>query len=346
MGADPRFFDRLGPFTAGGLADELGLSCFGERSSVVEDAVEPHALGPNQICFLSKGPGDAGFDANGGVVILPDTQDVTAVSQASSVLVAANPKSAFARIVGRLTCLRTHEGPQAIHPTAKIDKSARIAPGAIVAQDAVIGANVVVGPGAVIGPGVQIGEGSRIGARATVQCAILGARCEIYAGAIIGEAGFGLVPDETGLIAIPHIGRAILEDDVTVGANSTIDRGMIRDTVLRRSVKIDNLCHVAHNCEIGEYTVMAAFSGVSGSVEVGKGVQFGGRAGVADHLHIGSGARLAAFAGVMDDVPDGEMWAGSPAQPIRRFLREVAWLRKSAGRPKRKVSEKPGKREA
>lgn len=345
MGADPRFFERLGPFTAGGLADELGLLCIGERAASVEDAVEPAQVGPAQICFLAKAPGEDRFDAQGGVVIIPSPEVADQIDGAGACLVSDNPKSAFAKITARLTRLRAHEGSAAVHDDAQIDPSARIEPGVVIGQGAEIGANVHIGAGSVIGPGVVIGARSRIGARAVLQCAILGERCEIYSGAIIGEAGFGLAPDAGGMIAIPHIGRVVLEDDVTVGANSTVDRGMIRDTILHRSVKIDNLCHVAHNCEIGEFTVMAAFSGVSGSVEVGRGAQFGGRAGVADHLRIGDGARLAAFAGIMDDVPDGEMWAGSPAQPIRRFLREVAWLRKSAGKPRRKASETPDKGE-
>jgi UDP-3-O-[3-hydroxymyristoyl] glucosamine N-acyltransferase len=153
---------------------------------------------------------------------------------------------------------------------------------------------------------------------------------------VVGEAGFGLAYEAGAIVTLPHLGRVIVEDEVTIGANSTIDRGMLRDTVLGQGSRIDNLCHVAHNVTLGRHVVMAAFAGISGSVDVGAGAQFGGRVGIADHLSIGAGARLAADAAVMRDVPAGETWAGSPAQPLKSFMREVAWLRRQSGSKARK----------
>ena len=127
---------------------------------------------------------------------------------------------------------------------------------------------------------------------------------------------------------MPQLGRVILQDGVSIGANTCIDRGAYDDTVIGENTKIDNLCMVGHNCVIGRSCLMAAHTGLSGSVTVGDGVMFGGKAGVGDHLTIGEGARVAAGAGVLQDIPAGETWSGYPAKPLRQFLREAVWLAK------------------
>jgi UDP-3-O-[3-hydroxymyristoyl] glucosamine N-acyltransferase len=133
-----------------------------------------------------------------------------------------------------------------------------------------------------------------------------------------------------GASLTPHFGRVIIQNGVSIGANSCIDRGLLDDTVIGEGTHIDNLCHIGHNCRIGSHVVMAAFAGVSGSSKVGDGVQFGGRVGLKDHITIGAGARIAAGAAVLGDVPAAEVWAGYPAKPIRSWLRELAWLARSA----------------
>ncbi|MFP4518227.1 MAG: UDP-3-O-(3-hydroxymyristoyl)glucosamine N-acyltransferase [Oceanicaulis sp.] len=330
MGADARFFERLGPLSAGEIAALCGAKLTGDAALAVRDVASPDRAGPGDLCFLSKDaraePGD------GACVIVADAATAEALAGAGAVLVAADPRAAFGRACAALVRAREHDGADFVHATAAIAPDARIGPGVAVGQNAEVGAGCEIGPGAVIGPGVVIGAHCRIGARAVVRCAMLGDHVEILSGAVIGEAGFGLAHDENGLFSMPHAGRVIVEDSVTIGANSTVDRGMIRDTVLRKACKIDNLCHIAHNCDVGEGAVMAAYTGISGSVSIGAGAQFGGRVGVADHLTIGAGARLAADAAVMRDVPAGETWAGSPAQPIKRFMREAAWVRREANR--------------
>ncbi|MGX6648021.1 UDP-3-O-(3-hydroxymyristoyl)glucosamine N-acyltransferase [Maricaulaceae bacterium MS644] len=330
MGADARFFERLGPLSAGDLAALCGAELTGDAALAVHDVNTPGQAGAGELFFLARNA-DTSIQTPGACAIVADAATAEQLSSAGAVLIAHDPRAAFGRACAALLRARDHVGDTFIDPSAVIHASARLAPGVVIGPDAEIGEAVEIGPGAVVGPGVVIGARSRIGPRAVVQCAVLGERVEILTGAVIGEAGFGLALDQGGLLSIPHVGRVIIENEVVIGANSTVDRGMIRDTILRKACKIDNLCHIAHNCEIGEYAVMAAFSGVSGSVHVGRGAQFGGRAGVADHLRIGDGARLAAFAGVMKDVPDGETWAGSPAQPIQRFMREIVWIRRQSG---------------
>ncbi|MCH8489574.1 MAG: UDP-3-O-(3-hydroxymyristoyl)glucosamine N-acyltransferase [Oceanicaulis sp.] len=333
MGADPRFYERLGPLTAGNLAARIGARCDGDPNAPVADVAEPAAAAAGALVFLTRAPAEP-VSAPGVVVIAPEA--VAAQIDAAAILIHDAPRAAFARAAALLVVLRLHEGAELIATSAQIDPSARIAPGVIIGPGAEIGAHAEIGPGAVIGPGVVIGAHTRIGARAAVQCALVGQHCDISAGAVVGEAGFGLAYEAGAIVTLPHLGRALVEDEVTIGANSTIDRGMLRDTVLGQGCRIDNLCHIAHNVTVGHHAVMAAFAGVSGSVDIGPGAQFGGRVGIADHLSIGAGARLAADAAVMRDVPAGETWAGSPAQPLKSFMRETAWLRRQSGRKAKK----------
>ncbi|MBI3137010.1 MAG: UDP-3-O-(3-hydroxymyristoyl)glucosamine N-acyltransferase, partial [Sphingobacteriales bacterium] len=195
-----------------------------------------------------------------------------------------------------------------------------------------IGAGAEIGPNTVIGPGVAIGRRARIGARVSIAFALVGDDVNILAGAVIGEQGFGIAGDASGPVDVPHLGRVIIQDRVTIGANCTIDRGVFDDTILGEDTKIDNLCHVAHNCVLGRGVLVAAFGGISGSTTIGDGATLGGRVGVADHRTIGAGATLAGGAAVFQDVPSGEVWSGYPAKPLRKWLREAAWLsRKAAG---------------
>lgn len=177
----------------------------------------------------------------------------------------------------------------------------------------------------------MIGRYCRIGANAVIGFAMLGDNVAISAGAVIGEAGFGAALGPRGMVDLPQLGRVVIQDNVTLGANSCVDRGAFGDTTIGENTKIDNLVHVAHNVRIGRNCVLAAYTGVSGSTVVGDGVAFGGKAGVADHLNIGSGASIGAAASVFKDVPDGETWTGFPARPLKRWLRETAWLSRMAG---------------
>jgi UDP-3-O-[3-hydroxymyristoyl] glucosamine N-acyltransferase len=251
-------------------------------------------------------------------------------------LVTPAPQLAWAVAAERLHRLRqVQPGAPAIHPEAELEEGVEIASGAVVGQGAQIGARTVISTGAVIGPGVAVGRDCYVGSNAVVICALLGDRVKIYAGTVIGEAGFGVTAGSRGLVDMPQLGRVILQDGVTVGANSCIDRGAFDDTVVGENTKIDNLVQIAHNVTIGRNCVMAAFTGISGSVKIGDGVQLGGAAGIADHVTIGDGARLAARIGLFKDVPAGESWGGFPGRPAAQWFRETVWLAKAIA-PKRK----------
>ena len=237
-----------------------------------------------------------------------------------------------------------------VAPTARIGKGAmlgrRIAIGdyAIIGAGARIGDDVVIASQCVIGDRVSIGSGSRLWPSVTIYSgAELGSRVFVHSGARIGCDGFGYVFRDGAHQKIPHVGRCVIGDDVEIGANTTIDRGSIDDTVVGNGTKIDNLVHIAHNVRIGEKCLLMAQVGIAGSVTIGDGAIIAGQAGISGHLSIGAGARLAAQAGVFGDVPAGETWSGYPARPHRDSLRASAALFKLAGMMRRleKLLEEP-----
>lgn len=251
-------------------------------------------------------------------------------------LLTASPQAAWARVAGKIYTPKGHEGTAAIHPSVHIEEGVTIGVGVVIGQGVAIGAGTRIDAYAVIGPGCQIGRNCRIGAQATVYCALIGDEVNLSSGVRIGEAGFGVSGDQAGLVDVPQLGRVILQDRVSIGAGTCVDRGAYEDTVIGEATKIDNMVQIAHNVKIGRNVIVAAHSGLSGSVKVGDGAMFGGRAGIIDHITVGAGARVAAGAIVFKDVPAGQMWSGFPAKPSRAFLRESAWLAKAAAAAKDK----------
>lgn len=226
-----------------------------------------------------------------------------------------------------------------VHPSARLENGVTVDPGAVIGARAEIGAGTVVAAGAVVGPGVCIGRDCSIGANVSIVHALIGDRVIIHPGCAIGQDGFGFVRAPKGAHKVPQVGRVIIQDDVEIGANSTVDRGAIRDTVIGEGTKIDNLVQIAHNVLIGRHCLLAGQVGISGSSTVEDGVIMGGQAGVADHLTVGAGAMLAAKAGLMNNVPPGARWAGTPAKSGKQWFREIATLERLAAKARVRRNE-------
>lgn len=324
---DPRFYEALGPVTVRALAPSAEIG--GDADREVKGIAPAGRAGPDDLCYFEPKKGASPLETSPAACVIPHALAHLA-PKAGALIFSEKPRAAFARLAPHLMQPRSF-GAEAIDPSARIEPGARIGPGVVIGAGAQIGAEAEIGPNAVIGPGVAIGRRSKIGARASIAFTLIGDDVIILAGAVIGEQGFGVAGGASDPVDVPHFGRVILQDRVTIGANTTVDRGVFDDTVIAEGAKIDNLCHIAHNCSIGRGVMIAAFGGVSGSTIIGDGVTMGGRVGTADHLKVGTGATLAGGAGVLQDVPAGEVWSGYPAKPLRKWLREVAWLSRKAG---------------
>lgn len=326
---DPRFYEALGPVTVRALAPSSDIG--GDAERPIAGAAPADRAGPGDLCYY-EGRKGAALEAAPGACIIPPALAHLA-PKAGALILSDRPRALFARLVPALLRPRTFDArAPAIDPSAELEDGVRLGQGVVVGAGARVGAGSEIGPNSVIGPGVTIGRRSSIASRVSISFALIGDNVSILSGAVIGEQGFGIAGDASGKIDVPHLGRVVIQDRVTIGANSCVDRGVFDDTVIGEDSKIDNLCHIAHNCLVGRGVVMAAFAGISGSTVIGDGATLAGRVGIGDHRTIGEGATLAGAAAVMQDVPPGEVWMGYPAKPMRKFLREVAWLnRKSAG---------------
>jgi UDP-3-O-[3-hydroxymyristoyl] glucosamine N-acyltransferase len=327
---DARFFVAAPPVSLAALCELTGaVLARGEPDRLINTAAPlVHADGRG-VAFLAdpKYRGDLASSRAGAVFLLDKHAGLA--PEGCAILTTATPQAAWAVAARGLHPARPLPAAD-LRASASLEEGVVLGPGVVLGEGVAIGRGTRIGANTVIGPGVQIGRDCDIGANVTLGFCLIGDRVRIAASTVIGEAGFGVAASARGLIDVPQLGRVILQDDVSVGANSCIDRGAWDDTVIGEGSKIDNLVQVGHNCRLGRFVVLAGHVGLSGSVTIGDGAQLGGRAGVTDHLTIGRGARIGAASMVINDIPEGETWGGQPARPMRRFLRETVWLAKQA----------------
>jgi UDP-3-O-[3-hydroxymyristoyl] glucosamine N-acyltransferase len=338
---DARFFARTGPHSLKVIASLTGAETTAPDKMIF--GVAPlQSAGPEDVSFLdNRRYAHLLAETKAGAVILhPDF--AAKLPAGATGIVTPEPYVAWAKVTALF-----HPFPAAragIHPSAildasaHIDETAEIGPGAYIGPGAEIGAGTIIGALSVVEAGVVIGKNCRVHANVTLSHAIIGDHVTLYPGARIGQDGFGFAIGRTGFTPVRQLGRVIIGDGAEIGANSCIDRGSAQDTVIGPGVHIDNLVQIAHNVNIGAHGVIVAQVGISGSTSIGEGVQIAGQAGLIGHLSIGKGAKIAAQSGVMSDVPAGAEIMGSPSQPIKTYLREVATLRKLA-RPERKPNK-------
>src|SRR6185369_2740341 len=310
--------------TAGGVADDLEL--------LLEDVAPLQTAGPNEVSFLDNRRYASALDQTsaGAVIVHPDM--AARVPAGTMAIRTTEPYAAWARVAALF--YPPPPSSPGIHPSAivaegaRVDPATEVGPLSVIEAGAEIGTSCRIGPCAVIGSGVIVGRDCRIGAHASLSHALLGARVYVYPGVRIGQEGFGFASTTDGFLSIPQLGRVILEDDVEVGANSTIDRGSSRDTVIGAGSRLDNLVQIGHNVILGRCCVIVAQVGISGSTVLEDFVSVGGQAAMAAHLRISQGAEIGAQAGVISDVDAGAKVLGSPAQLKRDFFRQIAMLKR------------------
>ncbi len=317
--------------TAGTIAAAVGGELRGDAEAWVAGVAPLDRASARELSFLAGPKYAALFAASqaGVVLIVPDLAD--APGQAAARIIVARPHEALLSLLPHFHRPATRS--PGVHPSAHLGRGVRlggdvsVGPYAVIGADVRLGAGVTIDSQCVIQDGVEIGEQTRLYPGVTVYSGSrIGARVAIHAGARIGSDGFGYVFREGRHEKIPHVGRCIVEDDVEIGANTTIDRGSIDDTVIGAGTKIDNLVHVAHNVRIGRLCLIMAQVGIAGSVRIEDGCVLAGQVGVSGHHTIGRGATLAAQAGVFGNIPAGETWSGYPARPHKEALRAQAAL--------------------
>jgi UDP-3-O-[3-hydroxymyristoyl] glucosamine N-acyltransferase len=320
-------------FTARQIAEVLNGAIEGNPGITVNKFSKIEEGKPGTLTFLANPKYEHYiYDTEAGIVLVNADFVPTAPVKATLIRV----PNAYAALATLLEMTGQAKGKRTgIDPSAFISDSANIGAECYVGPFAYIGENVVIGDGCCIypytyvGDEVEIGSGSVLYPHATVYSGCrIGHNCILHAGCVIGSDGFGFAPDGETYKKIPQLGNVVIDDDVEIGANTTIDRAVIDSTHIRNGVKIDNLVQIGHNVEVGEHTVMAAQSGVAGSVKIGKHCRFGGQSGLAGHLHVGDGASIGAQTGIMSNVAENKTVFGTPALPARSYMRSYAIFNK------------------
>ena len=334
--AQPRFFEQPPSSTLAELAalTKAHLVDASRGGQQVKALASLDEAGPMHLTFFDNLKyADQLASTKAGACLVSERFEATVPGHVA-VLRATHPFRDFVQIA-RVLCsdvLRPQSwfGSAGIAPSAIIDPTADLEDGVIVDPLAVIGANVeigagtVIGAGAIIGADVRIGRDCNVGARCAIQCALIGNNVLIHPGCSIGQDGFGFIffgPD--GHLKVPQTGRVLIQNNVEVGAGTTIDRGSLRDTVIGEGTKIDNQVQIGHNVTIGRHCLLAAQIGLAGSLTIGDNVALGAKVGINNHLHIGDGAQVTAMSAVKDDIPANGRWGGHFAKPTKQWFREI-----------------------
>jgi UDP-3-O-[3-hydroxymyristoyl] glucosamine N-acyltransferase len=340
-----RFHPPAGPFTLAELAAHAGLELArGTPETSLHGVATLHEADPTRLSFFDNPKYKEALRATsaGAVVLRPE--HVPLLPAGVAALTTKHPYPAYALLAQKFHPLM--EGMSGISPAAVIDPDAQLGVGVSIEPGAVIGAFAVIADGAHIGAGSYIGPYVTIGARTfvapncTVVCATVGAQCLFHPGVRIGQDGFGFAFNGKGLVKVPQVGMVVIGNEVEIGANTTIDRGTIGETVIGDGTKIDNQVQIGHNVKIGRYCQIVAQTGIAGSTTLGDFVVVGGQSGIAGHLHVADGVMMAARSGVTKTIATPrEVVGGYVAMPIRKWRRQQAMLSRMVGGNKQPPSD-------
>ena len=334
--ADSRFFERQGPFALAEVLEATGARLVGrhDTSRLFHDVARLEDAGSADLAFLDNAKYVAAFTAchAGGCFVREQYSDRAPPGLIP--LISDSPYLAFARAARMFypdPVIKPGISTEAvIEDGARIGEGARIDALAVIRHGAEIGARCSIGSGAVVDRHVRIGDDCQIAPGVTLAFCVIGNRVRIESGACIGTEGFGFAPSPAGAVRLPHVGRVVIGDDVGIGANTTIDRGSLGDTVIGDGAMIDNLVQIAHNATVGRHAILAGQVGLAGSAVVGDFAMLGGQSGVANHVRIGPGARMGGNSSAAGDLKGGATYIGLPAVPQREFWRQQVVLRRLA----------------
>ncbi len=327
--------------TAGKLAAQFGLKLQGDANTPVTGVAPIADARPGDLAFYSTEQNSAAFkilpiavlENTRASVILIQPEMVKHAPAGTTLLITESPRGNIVKILGEIYRERprfgiSHDAIIARGVYFRARRTTYVAQFATIERGAVIGADVKIYPGAYIGRNVVLGRGTIVHHNAHIENATIGDDCVIHSGAVIGKDGFGYTRQNGKNVFIPHMGRVVLGNRVSVGANTCIDRGAMTDTRVGDGTKIDNLCQIAHGVVIGNECFLASGVGLAGGTVIGDRALLGGHVGVSNGVHIGNDAEIGAQSGVFRNVPDGERHMGYPAAPGLEFMRSHAWLRK------------------
>ncbi len=339
--ADPRFFKRAGPFSLAELASRIeGELAEGETGELkVADVAPLDRAGTGEISFLDNPKYLPAFKETTAAACIIHPRFKEQAPDGVALVLSHQPYRSYALAAQAFypESVRAEDtygdaGQVAagahVHPTARLGENVTVEPGAGVSAGVEIGSGCVIASNAVIARNVTVGRNCYIGSSVTISHAHIGDRVLIHPGVQIGQDGFGFAMGLPTHEKIPQLGRVIIQDDVEIGANSTIDRGAGPDTIIGAGTKIDNLVQIGHNVTMGQGCIIVAQCGLSGSSSLGDYVAFGARAGLAGHIKIGDGVQVAARSSIIHDIPAGERWGGTPAKPVREWQRELAAIKR------------------
>ncbi|MDF1800290.1 MAG: UDP-3-O-(3-hydroxymyristoyl)glucosamine N-acyltransferase [Planctomycetota bacterium] len=325
----------MNTITLAELAASIGAEVVGDSSRSVSGPASLAEAGPDEVSFLAQPRYRSQLDSTrAAAVVVAADLEVEGLREDLVLLRCEDPNAAFTRVI-RAFVPAEAEPAVGVHPSAVIEAGAEVDPTASVGPLCHVAAGAKVGPRTRLVSRVSLGPHAEVGADSVLfagvvlyERVVLGARCIVHAGSVLGSDGYGFEPSPEGWVKVPQCGTVIVEDDVEVGANVTVDRARFGATRICRGVKIDNLVHIAHNVVVGENALLVAQVGVSGSTRVGPWAILGGKVGVAGHLDIGQGARVGGGSDVFTDVPAGTDFLGSPARERMQTLRAQASARK------------------
>jgi len=347
----PGFYKNVGPFKLSRVAEaaRVHLPDGVDPDSEISDLVPLDEAGPGHVTFFENRKYIEQYLSTRATACIVNSTNAKRAPDGLATLISESPYRAFASALALFypdALLPIGAGAEgwregsSVHPSAMLEGNATAEPGAVVGSEARIGDGTRISAGAVIGARVHIGRNCYVGPNVSITNALIGDRVIIHSGAAIGQDGFGFAMGREGHLKVPQIGRVIIQDDVEIGANSTVDRGALRDTIIGEGTKIDNLVQIGHNVVTGRHCVIVAHTGISGSAQLGDFVVLGGQVGVVGHVKIGSGSQIAAKSGVDRSVPEGVTWGGTPPKPMRLWFREISILKKLAEEAESKYRNK------